>query len=181
MDVQAPDQMHVDLGQGGVNDLDQTLHIDPILNQVAQAAEAEHLRQQEERQREQQQEHETMRDIEMPSGAEHESLPQHSEGARGPEFNIEAMDQLAPQDNMAQPEAAPAEDVQQEMRVDEQGEAQSTSRSPGQSDAHATSSAASRAAGIKVLISKLVKGVEDVVHEVASAESKVGEKVVWSL
>lgn len=172
--------MHVDLSQNGVSDLDQTLHIDPILDQVARAAEAEHLRQQEERRHEQQQEQETLRDIEMPSGTEHDPLSQHGESARAPDFNLHSIDELAAQDITVQPEGS-IENSAREMRGAGHSESQNISRSPAPAEAHAASSAASRAAAVKVLISKLVKGVEDVVREVASAESKVGEKVVWSL
>ena len=174
MDGQTPPpQMHVDLGQSGVNELDQTLHIDPILNQVAQAAEAEQRRQREEqeqeeqREREQGQEHEGLRDLEMPSVGEHDQGAQHGgQGERVGDFDMPAIDG---QDN-GMDMTATAGMSQQEIRMEEMGD----SRSPGPS-------ASSRSVTIKQLIERLVKGVEDVLNDTATPESKVGEKVVWSL
>lgn len=191
-----PQGMHdVDLGQAGVNELDQTLHIDPILSQVAQAAEAEQQRQRDEqRQHEQQQEqqdHDSLRDLEMPS-VEHEQA-HHAQSPRVSEFNMHAIDELPQQENGMHQEmttaaaaaaAASAEDTQQDMRMDELGEGRTYSRSPaaaGQGDPLAGPSVSARSATIKQLILRLVKGVEDVINDNASPESKVGEKVVWSL
>jgi hypothetical protein len=184
MDVHTPPQMHGDLGQAavGVGELDQTLHIDPILNQVAQAAEAE-MRQRDEMQRRAvEEEQEGLRDLEMQTG-DHEQVAQQG-SPRVSEFNMHAIDELPHQENGMH---SAEEEGQQEMRMDDAGEGRTFSRSPGQGqgDTGVTgsggASSSARSATIKQLIVRLVKGVEDVINESASAESKVGEKVVWSL
>lgn len=185
MDVHTPAQMHRDLvGQAaGVGELDQTLHIDPILNQVAQAAEAEMRQRDEMQRREAEEQQQGLRDLEMPTGGDHEQAV-HQGSPRVSEFNMHGMDELPHQENGMH---TAEEEVQQEMRMDEAGEGRTFSRSPGQGHGDAAvpgsggASSSARSATIKQVIMRLVKGVEDVINESASAESKVGEKVVWSL
>jgi hypothetical protein len=182
MDIHTPPQMHGDLGQAAaVGELDQTLHIDPILNQVAQAAEAEMRQRDEMQRREVEEEQEGLRDLEMSTG-DHVQVAQQG-SPRVSEFNMHAIDELPHQENGMHT----AEEEGQEMRMDDAGEGRTFSRSPGQGQGDAAvtgsggASSSARSATIKQLIVRLVKGVEDVINESASAETTVGEKVVWSL
>ncbi|KAJ9106723.1 hypothetical protein QFC19_003035 [Naganishia cerealis] len=184
MDVNPPSQGEVELGHGAVDDLDQSLHIDPILKQVVQAAEAQHQHQQNEQHHESEHNHQedAMRDMEMPPLPEQESGQRH-EDSRVSDFGLHTLE-----DGPAQ-EATIHQEIQEmiteahpEVRGEsEQESARNYSRSPARSEAQAETSASSRSTSIKTLILKLVKGVDDVINEASTAESKLGEKVVWSL
>lgn len=194
MDANIPAQDDGDLGHGTVDDLEQGLHIDPILKQVVQAAEAEHQHQQNEQHHDQNvqphhhhEEHnehqeDVMRDIEMPPLPEQENVVQQYEDTRVPDFVLHALANPPTQENTVHQEIITDESHGDE--AEQEPTARIYSRSPARSEPPqaGTSSGSSRsAASIKTLILKLVKGVDDVIHEASTAESKLSNKVVWSL
>ncbi|KAJ9096407.1 hypothetical protein QFC21_005229 [Naganishia friedmannii] len=189
MDANLPSQGDVDVGHGAVEDMDQGLHIDPILKQVVQAAEAEHQHQQNEQHHHEQgnvHQEDVMRDIEMPPLPEQDNVVQQYEDSRVPDFVLHALENSPAQENTTHQEMI-MDEVHPEIRsaeTEHEPVARNSSRSPARSEPPqaGTSSVSSRsAASIKTLILKLVKGVNDVIHETSTAESKLGEKVVWSL
>ncbi|KAJ9114312.1 hypothetical protein QFC22_005764 [Naganishia vaughanmartiniae] len=188
MDANIPPQDDVDLGHG-TDDLEQGLHIDPILKQVVQAAEAEQQHQQnEQHHHEQQNDHQddVMRDIEMPPLPEHENVVQQYDDSRVPDYGLHALEDIPAPESSAHQDMITDENHQESLggETEQEPVARNYSRSPARSEPPqaGTSSAPSRsAASIKTLILKLVKGVNDVIHESSTAESKLGEKVVWSL
>lgn len=190
MDTSIPPQGEVDVGHGTVDELDQSLHIDPILKQVVQAAEAEHQHQQnEQHHHEQENEHhqeDAMRDIEMPPLPEQEHAVQQYEDSRVPDFVLHALEHPPVQENTAHQEMI-TDETHQENRggeTEQEPPARNYSRSPAGSEppqAGASLVSSRSAASIKTLILKLVKGVDDVIREASTPESKLGEKVVWSL